>query len=178
LWFILGPKTVSSGGHIFQGFSEWLQSLFWFHLGFILAPSWPLLGSSGAQLGLSWTYLDFNLAYGRGRCLQRLGRCLGRCSRPRHGVSMNGQGAQGRASLRPPAMLYQLMDFEEGEGGGSPDVSVSLVSLSMGMGWAGTSICFPRKPRISFMLMPQQFLLKSQLLSTNDVVPYMHDRID
>jgi hypothetical protein len=26
-------------------------------------------------------------------------------------------------------MLYQLMDFEEGEGGGSPDVSVSLVSL-------------------------------------------------
>ena len=84
----------------------------------------------------------------------------------------------GRASLRPPAMLYQLMDFEEGEGGGSPDVSVSLVSLSMGMGWAGTSICFPRKPRISFMLTPQQFLLKSQLLSTNDVVPYMHDRID
>ena len=50
--------------------------------------------------------------------------------------------AHGRASLRPPAMLYQLMDFEEGEGGGSPDVSVSLVSLSMGMGWAGTFICF------------------------------------
>jgi hypothetical protein len=41
----------------------------------------------------------------RGRCLRRLGRCL----RPMDGVSMNCQGAQGRASLRPPAMLYHLM---------------------------------------------------------------------
>ena len=48
----------------------------------------------------------------RGRCLRRLGRRLGRCLRPMDGVSMNCQGAQGRASLRPPAMLYHLMASE------------------------------------------------------------------
>ena len=67
---VLGPKTVSSGGHIFQGFSEWLQSPLlapsWLHFGSFLAslgllwgPTWPLLAYLGPILAPSWPSWPF-----------------------------------------------------------------------------------------------------------------------
>ena len=67
---VLGPKMMSFGGHIFQGFSECLQSpllaLSWPHfgsflasLGLILGPTWPLLASSWPHFGLILSLLAF-----------------------------------------------------------------------------------------------------------------------
>ena len=67
---ILGPKTMSSGGGIFQGFSGWLQSPIlapsWPHfssflasLGLLLGSTWPILASSGPHVGLILALLAF-----------------------------------------------------------------------------------------------------------------------
>ena len=57
-----GPKRCDPVGLFFNVFPGGSRAPFWPYLGLILAPSWPLLGSSWAQLGLSWPYLGPILA--------------------------------------------------------------------------------------------------------------------
>ena len=57
-----GPKQADKVSLFWHVFRSGSGASFWPHLGLILPPSWPLLGSSWPPLGLSWPYLGLILA--------------------------------------------------------------------------------------------------------------------